>query len=62
MSVWGDWRGYGRYGRSWDWKAFRWWGVDFSRFSAAISEMSTWSGTKSPSCKPVALGNVFIAK
>ncbi len=43
-------------------KLNRWWGVDFSRFSAAISEMSTWSGVKSPSCKPISLGNVFMAK
>jgi hypothetical protein len=40
----------------------RWWGLDFARFTAAFSEMSTWSGAKNQPCKPISLGNVFFAK
>jgi len=40
----------------------RWWGIDFARNAAAVSELSTWSGTKNQYCKPISLGNVYLAK
>ncbi len=43
-------------------KMNRWWGIDFARFAAAISEMSSWSGAKNQYCKPLSLGNVFFAR
>lgn len=43
-------------------KLNRWWGIDFARVSAAVSELSTWSGTANQYARPVSMGNVFLAK
>jgi hypothetical protein len=43
-------------------KLNRWWGIDFARMSAAMSEFSTWSGTASQYTCPVSMGNLFLAK
>ncbi len=41
-------------------KSDKWWGMDFIRVSAAIGEISSWSGTSGQFGKPISLGNVFI--
>ncbi len=38
----------------------KWWGMDFTRTSSAIGEISSWSGTKGQFGRPVSLGNIFI--
>jgi hypothetical protein len=41
-------------------KLNRWWGIDFARVAAGISECSTWSGTADQYARPVSMGNVFL--
>lgn len=43
-------------------KLGRWWGIDFIRLSASISELSSWSAASSQLYKPVSFGNVLLTR